>query len=171
MAAWQELLLENMVAPAAFLALLWLTAGRPSDIARLRTADVRVKDNVLSVYFREGKGVQARGQPFTVFADAGVMTSRIKTYIISQKQTMLFPNVREMYDKVRSFIRKVQPIACLRSLRRSTIEWLSKNGVPEEVIMEFSNHATRKMLRRYLGWGQRCWTLRTAMVTASACLA
>jgi integrase len=41
----------------------------------------------------------------------------------------------------------------LRSIRRGSLTTLAEQGVPEDVLMQVSGHASVQTLKRYLGYG------------------
>ena len=141
----------------ALLGIMWATAGRPSDVYRLKKRNVSRHSSGVSFLFVEGKGVRARGGPFTVHTVNGpfcpALCEMLKTtgeHIFRQAPR----RQQRIYKEVRKALQEAAGTdeAELRSVRRGALQHIAKTA-DEATTRAFSNHASDKMLNRYLRWG------------------
>ena len=158
--AWQRLLINEDKEAATFLMCLWCTAMRPSELLLIFLDDVNVDRTTghASFVVRDGKSVKARHGPYVIFTEFAQARMSIISWITARKRQhkqRLFDaeNKRSLYSRVVKALRERVEQAEIRSLRRSTLQHLSSQGVTDRTLLLFSNHATVAMLNRYLGWG------------------
>ena len=145
------------------LLICWLTAARPGCVLQLKAEDLQVslasEQTLLpfAVIFRRGKGARLRG-PYTVHS---ALQARFLPLLrpLVEGSGYLFPaesaNHREqMARRLLAAVRAVDGSLELRSLRRGSLETLSRLGVDERELMQFSGHTQIATLRRYLRWGR-----------------
>lgn len=155
-----------------FVAILlsWMSAARVGCILQLSRGDVSLHpDHTLSIRFCRGKSVLARGSAYTVHTPAVPFefTNRLKRWL-DERKTWLFP--RETTGKqVKLSLRKINPALEQRSLRRGSLQALSKApSMTDELLMLFSGHSSVKTLRRYLNWGTAADHTKRSMIQAAA---
>ena len=138
----------------ALFALQWSTTARTSDVLLLQKRRMWIANTDITVTFIEGKGVKARGSPYTV-ATATPFITAVNRQIRESSGPMLFPV--ESHDRLRDRFRRVLKLFDerleLRSLRRGSLQHMASQGVSLEVLMSFSGHKSRTTLLRYLNWG------------------
>jgi hypothetical protein len=156
----------------AAILLAWMSAARVGCILQLATADATVhQDKTLSLRFMRGKGVLARGTAYTVHTGAvpPEFLPRLLRFF-SERRTWLFPKTFQG-STVMKALRRVDPLYEQRSLRRGSLQQLSRQpGMTDELLLLFSGHATTKTLRRYLNWGTAAVHTRQLMVPAGNAL-
>ena len=144
---------EKVSHPARAMALLlgWLTAARLGCIRKLQKGDVVLKKNVLSVTFRHGKGVRAKG-PYTVHTQPipPTLLKIWKEYFDSRISNLFGSSVTD--ESLRQALKKAGSKLEQRSIRRGALQLMAANGTSEETLMRFSGHARVETLRRYLNW-------------------
>lgn len=172
-ATWQEVtkVLDSEKSLPAFAAILlaWLTCARTGCVLQLSTEDVVINPNhTLSVRFRKGKSVRARG-PYCVHTT--VIPPRYRKRLIkwlAQRRHSLFTGAITGPD-IKLALRRVNPQLEQRSLRRGALQQLATfPGITDATLMEFSGHTQVATLRRYLSWGTAAAHLRTTMQAAAA---
>lgn len=145
---------RNMNRPDITTALLlgWITASRLGCVLQLHKEDVTFNENhSLSITFRRGKGVKARG-PYTVHAPQ-VPTcyyNMLKEYC-DTRRTLIFPSNLKG-DHLCSALRQVATNLEQRSIRRGALQAMARANVSEETLMRFSGHTQVSTLHRYLNW-------------------
>jgi hypothetical protein len=159
------------------ISLAWAFAGRVGDILNLMTDDVRITpEGSVTATYRRHKTFATKG-PWTVHS-APLQHSEAAAFRswLNQRteQRFLFPMYSagrtSMGVAVRTALRRADPQLEQRSLRRGSLLAMATSGVPEAVLLEFSGHASTKMLRRYLQWGAALRVNSEAMATAGAVL-
>jgi len=162
--AMQDLKGRKEIAAAAMLATLWATAARFSDVLRLKSSQMEVTPSSTRVMFLAGKGVAARGQPFTVHTQLGPWWQLVKSHIRKSDDPFsasLAATIRQTLQTVTS-----RP-ADLRGLRRGALQQLAKRA-DEGTLMRFSHHATPATLNVYLRYGWENSHAATVMRKASS---
>jgi hypothetical protein len=145
---------------------------------QLATEDIHWKsEKELSITFRRGKGVKARG-PYTVHTLVGEWATLIKQWMPSHGP--LWPKAHTEYGrtvlgtKVKECLRRGDDSCDVlleqRSLRRGALQTMAAKGVAEDVLLHFSGHTNSQQLWRYLGWGQYRGDMRVRGVSAAAAL-
>lgn len=155
----------------AVFSLWWACAARLSDIFLIHTNRITVEDTTITITFVEGKGVKARGEPYTMcvvnpFAThvESMISSRMvskSTYLITRQQqadmTKAFKNVLHAFDTRYE----------LRSPRRGALQVMAMEGTALSVLRTISGHRSDAMLLRYLDWGRFAAVQSKAQVTAT----
>ena len=169
-ATWQEVtkVLDSEKRLPTFAAILiaWMTCARTGCVLQLATEDVVLNaDGTLSVRFRKGKSVRARG-PYCVHTTTVPPRLRKRlTKWMSQRRHALFTGA-VTGPEIKVALRRVNPQLEQRSLRRGALQQLATSpGITDAILMEFSGHT--QVLRRYLNWGKAAHHLRTSMQAAA----
>lgn len=152
----------------AAILLSWITCARTGCVLQLAAEDVRIADDhTLSIRFRRGKGVRARG-PYTVH------TLEIPPQYLQRLQRWLTQRRQSLFNKactgeqLKNSLRRTDPQLEQRSLRRGSIQTLARSpGITDETLMLFSGHTQVRTLRRYLGWGEAAVHTRKVMQAAA----
>ena len=156
---------------AAAMALCWYSAQRPCDVLLLLLKNIKAThaqpgtgdDDVYVLKFVEGKVV---GRIAAYHVHVAVPASDELSRIIlrkwmSQRRRSRSPTLfdfRNGYHRtkfltlMRMALRSQNNALELRSLRRGTLQMLSRAGVSESDLLQYSRHTTVQALRRYLGW-------------------
>lgn len=149
----------------ALAAIMWFTACRPSDALQLDKSSVTLDtaSGRMSVRFMKGKGVTLRKQPFTINTSLPVgqaTLTHLSAWLRRQPEGPLFAHTtRASRDRwgvdLRTELREVDgPEATIRGCRRGSLQTLAANpSITEADMLEFSNHADARTLRRYLSYG------------------
>lgn len=149
-AIWKE---KNLKVRMAML-FAWMTCARVGCILQLRSENVTQTPQGMSVQFRRGKSVLARGMAYTVHT-CSVPTDFTKecgTFLATHRGN-LFNNTKGV--QIKNALRRVDPALEQRSLRRGSLQTLAKEGnISLTEMLNFSGHATVAMLRRYLDFGR-----------------
>lgn len=147
----------------------WLTAARLGCILQLRMEDVQIKDGRFAVTFKKGKGVKLRG-PYTVFSQPlpPQWMDLWNQYSVT-RNIRLFPESLTG-EKLRKSLKAINPELEQRSIRRGSLQTMSKAGVVEETLMRFSGHTQVATLRRYLNWNQVNTHVQEIMAEAAVSL-
>lgn len=138
---------------ALFLKLSWLTAARLGDTASLRRQNVVNSPAVTSITYMEAKGSHFRG-PYTVHVGLPKDThQQLQDHLLTLgPREKIFP-ITFLRTALLS-IRRANPLLEAKSLRRGALQTMSREGVKEETLREFSGHTNNTTLRRYLSWGR-----------------
>lgn len=131
---------------------MWATAARPSDVERIRTEHVQWNGAQLTIRYVEGKGVKARSAPYTVhtvvpqrWASLAALISRTREFVFARETAVRCRN------EIRHQLKQLGLPADLRGFRRGALQAMS--GCDEAVVRQFSNHASKRQLDRYLKYG------------------
>lgn len=157
----------------ALFALQWSTTGRTSDVLLVRKKRLVIDPQTGSVQvtFVEGKGVKARGSPYTV-ASSTPFIHAIKRQCNVSASPLLFP--METHTKLRARLRatlhKFDRRLELRSLRRGSLQHMASLGTSLDVLMTFSGHRSTSTLLRYLNWGTFAGVMLADQTKAAALL-
>lgn len=138
------------------LALQWATAARPNCVMKLQVRNVWMEEDGVRVKFVAGKGVAARGEPYTVHTTLGRWDVAVHKWLKKRgAQRFVFEQERTERIKhaVRGALRSLNVQLGLRSIRRGAAICLADKGVPLKVIMHFTGHKSKEMCLRYLDWG------------------
>ena len=144
----------------------WISAGRFGDVLSLKVGDLRLLPASagaptvpIEIAFLRGKGAKMRKGGYTVPTALNLEWAALVRNFLQGRQATewLFPAVSKqtrlaMGVLAREVLRHVNPQLEQKSVRRGALQALSNAGVPEQLLLLFSGHATVKMLRRYLGW-------------------
>ena len=138
---------------ALFIKLSWLTAARLGDTASLRRQNVVNSPSVTSITYMEAKGSHFRG-PYTVHVGLPKDTQQqLQDHLLTLgPREKIFP-ITFLRAALIS-IRRANPLLEAKSLRRGALQTMSRAGVKEETLREFSGHTNNTTLRRYLSWGR-----------------
>lgn len=142
-------------AKAAALLLGWLTAARLGCVLQLRTEDLQFNtDRSISITFRRGKGVRARG-PYTVHATQLPISlhDMLHTYVETRAANIFGKEVKG--EKLKLALRVVDKELEQRSIRRGALQLMALNGTPTTTLMRYSGHTRESTLLRYLDWGKK----------------
>jgi integrase len=155
-------LVQNGPSPfAEQAALAWLTAARVGCILQLTRDNVTLVGSHLTVQFRRGKGVKARG-PYTVpTACPAAWLPRLTAFLATRTDSdwlWPYPDLRQRTAASLAFTRSLRaahPALEQRSLRRGALQVMAACGVDEATLLTYSGHTNVTMLRRYLDWGRK----------------
>lgn len=167
----ETLKLKKAYTALAVFSLWWACAARLSDIFVIHSNKIVVgsENNTVQVTFVEGKGVKARGEPYTMMVvnPFAVHLQKLirerghRKYLISPLQhtelTALFKVMLKAFDKRYE----------LRSPRRGALQAMGMHGTPLAVLRSISGHRSDAMLLRYLDWGRFAAVQSNAQVTAT----
>lgn len=148
----------------------WLTASRLGCILQLNAEDITFhSDSTISVTFRRGKGVRARG-PYTVHCTKlpADLLQLIKTYVETRRIKLFGRSTTG--TKLKDALRRVSPDLEQRSIRRGALQAMAQSGVSEETLMRYSGHTRVETLRRYLNWNLVNSKVASEMQEAGAAL-
>jgi hypothetical protein len=154
-------------------ALAWLTAGRVGCILQLKGENVTLDGSKLTVQFRRGKGVKARG-PYTVHTECPTAwLPKLQALLQRPKDQWLWPQPTPAARTAASraltaSLRGIHPTLEQRSLRRGALQAMASAGVEEPTLLQYSGHTNVAMLRRYLDWGRKGEGLAVAARAAAA---
>ena len=136
------------------LAISWITTARVRCATKLTTTNTRASAGHYTARFTDGKGVNMRGQAYTIHTTMGPWASMIRDYTKSRSDhTFLFEHPEKLLAQVRVALHHYDRRLELRSPRRGALQTMSRQGTSTKVLMHFSGHASEKTLLRYLGWG------------------
>lgn len=158
-----KLLEEENWEVLAALALQWGTAARPNCVMLLQVHNVEITHETVRVKFVQGKGVAARGEPYTVHSTLGTWWGPVSRWLQKRKvQRFLFEETRReiIKTRVRDQLRMVDSKYGLRSIRRGAAIAMARQGVPMDVLLNFTGHRKKEMCLRYLNWGWEWGSMR-----------
>ena len=145
---------EGRIPAAVLLAISWITTARVRCATKLCTANTRASSKHFTARFTDGKGVNMRGQAYTIHTTMGPWASMIRNYTKTRTDhTFLFEHPEKLLAQVRVALHHCDRRLELRSPRRGALQTMSRQGTSTKVLMHFSGHASEKTLLRYLGWG------------------
>lgn len=173
-----EQILENLAVDCDWetcvaLALQWGTAARPNCVLQLQVKNIAVEHTSTRVRFVAGKGVTARGEPYTVHTSLGRWATAVKRWLNQRGQErFVFNRMRAeiIKQRVRDAMRQVNSSYGLRSVRRGAAISLATQGTPLKVIMHFTGHRSEATCLRYLDWGWNWGEMNTMGTQASTVL-
>ena len=147
--------------------LMYFTSGRVGCILALEKCDLTLhNDTSISVTFRRGKGVKTRG-PYTVHGPkVHHHFAELQAYVATCQRNLFSITPAKMLETFRLSDRRMEA----RSVRRGSLQTMSRAGVPLETLMRYSGHTNERTLMRYLGWGHAAGEVRTQMAAAGAAL-
>ncbi|CAD2222531.1 hypothetical protein, conserved [Angomonas deanei] len=109
----------------------------------------------ITLLMKRGKGAHFRGTYHISTAiprqDAAVLSELIAT---RTKSHLLFPDIAARRREALEVIHAVAPTACVASIRRSAIQFLAGQGIPQHLMMKISGHTREETYHRYLGDGR-----------------
>lgn len=162
----QVLMTESNILCFGAILLAWMTCARVGCVRQLAKSDITMHpDWTMSICFRRGKGVLARGTAYTIHTGEVplAMRSRFKRFL-EERNSWLFPQTFTG-SLVKNSLRRVDKQLEQRSLRRGSLQHLSRApNMTDEVMLLFSGHASVKTLRRYLNWGTAAVHTRALML-------
>lgn len=131
--------------------LCWLTAARVGCVLQLAVGDITTSAAGVSITFRHGKGVKARG-PYTVHTVPIPKEYRkLWSQYLATRHTRLF-SLGLKGSTIKDTLRAAHPQLEQRSIRRGALQAMANNNASEETLMRFSGHTNVTTLRRYLNW-------------------
>jgi len=146
---------ENHLEALALFSTCWATGARISDTLHIHRNRISFQDAVTAtVTLTEGKGVKARGQPYTLkFINPFLSAVRVlkqrnsSTYLFDPKSW------EKLRQQVRTKLRTLNPTYELRSIRRGSLQHMATAGIALKVLQTISGHTSKQTLLRYLNWG------------------
>lgn len=168
----EDLWYDRRMTLLVLILLAWATAARLSCVLRLRRANIHLLGDALRVKFVEGKGVWARGAPYTVHTSLNAWVGQVQMFLAASPSSHLFDAADHARLKadVRTALRTLNPQYEQRSLRRGSLTALAEAGASSHVLMHFSGHTNERTLLRYLNWGWHHGEMRTLGTAASLAL-
>jgi len=162
-------------AAATMLAMDWINAGRLPDTKRLRVRSILLCPTnptmAMAIQWTECKVVELGGNPYTTHPATGVFHEVIARYLKERvrapKDEFLFPERDKVFQQAVQLMKRVDPQLTDRSIRRGALQAMADNGVPDNILLQFSQHTSLKMLHRYLAWGFHGLLRATAEAEAS----
>ena len=162
---------EGRISAAVLLAISWITTARVRCATKLCTANTRASSMHFTARFTDGKGVNMRGQAYTIHTTMGPWARMIQDYTATRTDhTFLFQQPEKVLAQVREALHHFDRRLELRSPRRGALQTMSRQGTSTKVLMHFSGHASEKTLLRYLGWGWHLGAMATRGRKASLAL-
>jgi hypothetical protein len=120
----------------------------------------------MSVTFRRGKGVKARG-PYTVHGPRLLHHfDELKRFVAQSTGSLFTIKPAQMLETFRLH----DPTMEARSVRRGSLQAMAHNGVALDTLILFSGHTNEKTLLRYLGWGHSAGARQRLMAAAGSVL-
>jgi hypothetical protein len=147
--------LNKKIEAATLLTLMWASAQRPSCVHAILKDNIVIQDDVCTITFVEGKGVQMRRRPFVSHAFTGKWTNMVRTFLKNQQNSShLFTQTlkHQTFDEVRAALRTINTSYEMRSSRRGALEAIAGILHPRDMT-DISGHASEAMVMRYLRWG------------------
>ena len=151
----------------AALQLMFFTSGRVGCVLLLQKEDITFNsDTSITVTFRRGKGVKARG-PYTVHGPRlHHHLAELRNFVATSPRRLFTIKPEQMLETFRLHDRRMEA----RSVRRGSLQTMSLAGVPLETLILYSGHTNEKTLLRYLGWGHAAGARQKEMAAAGSVL-
>ena len=130
----------------------WVTAGRASDVLRLKRQEVNIRaDGVVTVHWRETKGDPFQLGRFTGHhvTDGARATLSHRLKAISDPTGMIFPPGITS-SQIGAALQRVNRSLTSHSLRRGAAQFLLKQKVPLDELCFLTRHQTTESLIRYV---------------------
>ena len=143
------MLRENHSVSSLAVLTAWLTCGRMADVLRLRSTDIQLSSEYLTVTFRDTK----TRNPYTVATalppapHVGHLLELIDNAAINR------PLFSTSAPVVARALKAQHPSLTQHSLRRGALQTLAAAGIPMTALMHFSGHRTTVSLMAYLNDG------------------
>jgi len=137
--------------------LAWVGGGQRFDsISLLKTTNIQIQGNNLSMRFEDGKTIKATG-PYTIKTSVPKeFEPRIRDLLEKREQHvyLFFDGDEKPSHSRRSvLLEKVRTLLSLGGLaiRRGALRTMQRAGVSYEILKLFSQHKSTQSLKRYLG--------------------
>ena len=139
----------------------WCLAQRISDVLLWRAQEIRLTNTgSTAITVREGKTIAHTG-PYTLFLPAGSPIA--SQLLILAKYRQNGPLFKFCDNNLLHALRTVSPKLERRSIRRGGAVAMANAGIELDVILEFTRHASKEMLFRYIGYGLESTALESKM--------
>ena len=133
---------------------------------------VTVESPLVTITFVEGKGVSARGEPYTMAVSnpfVGAVSRLLRErqghkYLVSQIPAELTALATELRNILREYDSEYE----LRSARRGALQEMARRGTSLAVLRSISGHRSDAMLLRYLDWGRFAYAQLQPQIDATA---
>ena len=134
------------------LAMCWVTAGRASDVLRLKKQEITIRpDGVVAVHWRETKGDPFQLGRFTghhlTKAAQEILVQRLQA--VRDQQGLIFPPGITSHQ-LGAALQRVNRELSSHSLRRGAAQFLLKQKVSLDEICLLTRHQTTESLIRYV---------------------
>jgi integrase len=159
----QAMATASSVQEKQLLALMWLTAARPSDALQLRREDLSQLPQFpdqLSVTFKRGKVVKAIG-PYTVDTSLQTAFKEPLLEILADpvsRWIWLAPTLADrqrILSALNRTLKSVDPLLTSYSIRRGAIQHLADSGADLKTLLGLSGHTNQRQLMQYLDFGNK----------------
>lgn len=145
------------------LALMWITAARPSDALQLRredlTQDARIADQ-LTVTIKRGKVIKTRG----FYSIHTAITGKFKEVLLpmladrSSRWIWLAPSASDrqrILAAVNQTLRAADPLLTSYGLRRGSVQHIADTGADIKTLLGITGHTNERQLMQYLDFGEK----------------
>jgi hypothetical protein len=159
--AMKQAIRKKNIAAARLILLSWVTAGRPSCVQKLHGANIVPTATYLgaqaphvpnmaayTISFHEGKVVKHTG-PYSIHT---FIPDEYVWLVLNLPQETFIPE--QTLKTFVSFLKAENIQLESRSLRRGSLQTMARHGATDDQLLEYSRHASKGMLYRYLGWGR-----------------
>lgn len=152
---------ESNLQTQCALIVAWITAARGGCTLQLRHENITIDGNQAIIQFRRGKSVIARG-PYTVHTTIPPWAiTTLTAFVTRRRRGLLFPKTTG--EQLKLALRRVHPALEQRSIRRGSLQAMSRGGTSDEDLLLYSGHTNLRTLRRYLDWGRASGDLKRRM--------
>lgn len=173
-----EIILERLAVDGEWetcvaLVLQWGTASRPNCLLQVQVRNICITNDAVRVRFVAGKGVAARGEPYTVHTSLGHWGCAVQRWMNNRgSERFLFDQERRegIKKRIRLALRNQNPLYGLRSVRRGAAICMAMKGTQLRVIMHFTGHRSETTCLRYLDWGWHWGEMQSMGTQASTSL-
>ena len=154
----------------AVFSLWWSLAARLSDVFLIHTQRLHITGTTIQVTFVQGKGVKARGEPYTITVVNPFAQELQKMKDAAGTAKYLISGQDAMTRVFKSLLKGMDTAYELRSPRRGSLQHMAAGGTPLAVLRSISGHRTEAMLLRYLDWGRFAAVVAREQMSASGFL-
>ncbi len=149
--------LEPSLPVRVAICLSWMVSGRTGDVQRLQVNNVVIDHTTrkLAVTYTETKTSRVTGARCVPTAPWPIDWLKLLVRWTSERRVWLFPQSKSFGALIKIALRRANPALECRSLRRGSLQAMSRAGVPTADMLIYSGHTSEKMLLVYLGWGSQ----------------
>jgi integrase len=133
------------------LMLCWAHAARPSNVHRLNTSNIAIRDNLVVITWTAAKTILTRGPYTTKSTLPAHHREELENYLRTLSPGDPLFDVHE--NTFLQTVKKAIGNKDLRSFRRGALTTLAQQGATAEELLTLSGHASLTSLRRYILYG------------------